>query len=492
MDRLRHEPGLDNRADHRGVILLVTLVILVILSTLAYTLCVQVAARRHRDQYVIDYCIARNACTSGLKLALASMSSLQFQLISRPNEPDFSDLFALPEPQYQMLLAQTAAQLTADGNGVPGRTLTEPIDRETLKKGTRQDAGTKSPAKDKDSKNKAAKKDATEKALQESAGKAALARDTNDVSKDINDVNDFGTGGPSATNPNSLQVRGPYGPPWPLATERTEVEIGSAKVTIEVEDENAKYPLGWAMLADEKRKPVAVAGWTTFCEWMGYTPQEIGVLNEDLAKIGKAKPFKTEFKQETNSAAAAAAAAAARSRITRPTPTTASTIARRTVPRKPVTVEEQIDDQNKEYARLLHSSLINRDLLARPSLASDTRKESALKYLGLWATRHVNINTAPRQVLEAALIFGSPADAPKIAEAIIETRRLKPVSDVNELKQAVPRYAGAIDDCRTFLTTQSTVFTIRVTAVSGVARVTAVAAVTKVGDKIQPIAIISD
>jgi len=32
------------------VILLITLVILVILSTLGYTLCAEVAARRHRDQ----------------------------------------------------------------------------------------------------------------------------------------------------------------------------------------------------------------------------------------------------------------------------------------------------------------------------------------------------------------------------------------------------------------------------------------------------------
>ena len=47
------------------MILLITLVILVILSTLGYTLCVQVAARRHRDQYVIDYSIARHACASG-------------------------------------------------------------------------------------------------------------------------------------------------------------------------------------------------------------------------------------------------------------------------------------------------------------------------------------------------------------------------------------------------------------------------------------------
>jgi hypothetical protein len=97
-----------------------------------------------------------------------------------------------------------------------------------------------------------------------------------------------------------------------------------------------------------------------------------------------------------------------------------------------------MDRQNKEYAKLLHSSIINKDLLSRPSIASDTRQESALKYLGLWATRNVNINSAPRQVLEAALTFGSAADAPKMAQEIIQRRQVKPVNDVNELKQAVP------------------------------------------------------
>jgi hypothetical protein len=483
---LLHRQSLDNRQDRRGVILLVTLVILVILSTLGYTLCVQVAARRHRDQYVIDYSIARNACTSGLKYALASMSSLQFQLISRPNEPDFSDVFALTEPQYQKLLDQVAAKLAADGSPAPEELAKDPMDRDSLKKGAKEDAGIKAPVKD--SKSKTAKKGLGKKAAQGASKKSlASARDVNGV--DVNDVNDLGLGSSSFATTKSLQIRGPYGPPWPLVAEPMEFEIGSAKVTIELEDENAKYPLGWVMTADEKRKPVAVAGWTTFCEWMGYTSEEVSLMNEDLAKIAKTKPFKTEFKQETENIEPPASV---KSRITRPPSGTSATVARRTASRKPVTVEEQIDRQNKEYAKLLHSSLINRDLLSRPSIASDTRKESAMKYLGIWATRHVNVNTAPRQVLEAALTFGSAADAPKIASAIIQQRRQKPVADVNELKQTVPRYASAIDDCKTFITAKSTVFTIRVTAVSGVAKVTAMAAVSKEGDKVQPIAVISD
>ena len=484
--------------DHRGVILLVTLVILVILATLGYTLCVQVAARRHRDQYVIDYSIARHACVSGLKYALASMNSLQFDLVSRPNEPDFSDLFALPEDQYQKLVDQLAAKLAADngealatsgekpgakdaqkpGDGNAGKTA---ADRDSLKKTAQDNAGAK--AAGKDSETKTAQKNLAKKSTKGSVRKsAARGGDVND----INDVNDWGTTGGSSPVRSRPQIRGPYGPPWPLVTEPMEFEIGPAKVKIEVEDENAKYPLGWAMLADEKLKPIAVAGWMTFCEWMGYTPAEISAMNEDLAKIGKTKPFKTEFKPETENVPIPASA---KDKITRPT---TAAVARRTASKKPVTVEEQIDRQNTEYAKLMHSSLINRDLLSRPSIASDTRQESALKYLGLWAARSVNVNTAPRQVLEAALTFGSTADAPKIAQAIIQHRRDKPIADVNELKQTVSQYSSAIDDCRTFLTAKSTVFTIRVTAISGVATVTAVAAVNKEGDKVQPIAVISE
>jgi len=115
-----------------------------------------------------------------------------------------------------------------------------------------------------------------------------------------------------------------------------------------------------------------------------------------------------------------------------------------------------------------------------------------MKYLGLWAARKVNVNSAPRHVLEAALAFGSVADAPKIAEAIIQQRREKPFTDIEELKTNVFEYSDSIDKCKDFLTTVSTDFVIRATATSGVATVTAVAAIVKEGDKVKEIGVISD
>lgn len=425
------------------MILLITLVILVILSTLGYTLSVRVAARRHRDQYLIDCCVARNACVSGVKYALASMDNLDFALVSRPNEPDFSDVFALTEPEYQKLLAQMERYLAESRLADPN---------------------------------------VGEKPVKETAsGNKNRSADTNETGTDAPGLPGGGQ---------KVEIPGPYGSRWPLVTEPVKFEIGTAKVTIEIEDENAKYPLGWVLLADDKQREAAGVGWTTFCEWMGYSSEEIADLNRDLAAIAKAKRFKTEFKEEKTDVPVEADP---RARPTRSTPkATSAAAARRTTGKKTVTVAEQIQQQNTEFATLFHSSLLNTALLSRPSIASDSRQESAMKYLGLWSARHVNINTAPRNVLEAAVSFGSVMHAPKIAETIIQQRKIKPVEDVNEIKQAMLGYSDSIEKCRDYLTTASTVFTIRVTAVSGAAQATAVAAVGKEGDKIKQIAVICD
>lgn len=416
------------------MILLITLVILVILSTLGYTLSVRVAARRHRDQYIIDYGIARHACASGMKYALASAATMEFNLISRPNEPDFSDVFALSEEEYQKLLLQMeqylAEQRLADAND-PRRA---------------------------------------------KAADDALLRDANERDSETTAVSVH------------TEIPGPYGSPWPLATEPVELEVGSARVTIEIEDENAKYPLGWAVLADEKLRDKAGAGWTNFCEWMGYSSQEISELNKDLTAIGAAKPFKLEFKVET--AAPAAAPTVTRGRTSRTT--AASAPARRTVGKKPISIQEQIRTQDTEFSKLFHSSMLNSALLSRPSIESDSRKESAMKYLGIWGTRHVNINTAPRHVLEGALAFGSVVHAPKIADAIIQQRKIAPIADVNEVRKVVLGYSDVIEEARDYLVTSSTVFTIRVTAVSGAAKATAIAGVSREGGKLQPVAVICD
>ena len=80
----------------------------------------------------------------------------------------------------------------------------------------------------------------------------------------------------------------------------------------------------------------------------------------------------------------------------------------------------------------------------------------------------------------------------RIAEEIIQRRKVQPFSDVEEVKKSLIRYSDAIEKCKEFITTTSTVFTVKVTAVSGVARKVILAGVTKEGPKVKTIAVISD
>ena len=432
-----HRQGENNDPFRSGVVLLITLVILVILATLGYTLSARVAARRHRDQYMIDYGQARYACASALKYALASAGNLEPELISRPNDPDFSDVFAMSELEYQELLIEYGLSTEAGGEDL--------------------DIG--------------------------------LAGGDDSYWGDTNDSNDFGFDRTNASEAELPTIRGPYGPPWPLVDSPLEFEIGSARVKIEIEDENAKYPLGWALIDDEKLQPLADVGFVTFCEWMAYGDKEIRSLREDLTRIGEIRTFKTEFKPVTQTVKPTKSSVRSRASSTRSSKTP---VRRTATQKKTISAVDQIAQQSTAFAKLFHSSFVDAELLSRPSVVAENRKESAMKYLGLWAARKVNVNSAPRHVLEAALTFGSVADAPKIAEAIIQQRREKPFTDIEELKTNVFEYSDSIEKCKDFLTTASTDFLIRATATSGVATVTAVAAVVKEGDKVKEIGVISD
>jgi hypothetical protein len=433
-------------------VLLITLVILVVLSTLGYTLSSRVAAKRHRDQYIVDYTKARYGCDSAVKYALATLEEISVQLISRPNEPDFSDLFILSEAEYQELLEYWALESQLAGTD-GDKSFNGMIDINNFN----------------------------------------VLGDIGDAN-DIDDVNNSGLdeiGFADFNDFSSLTIRGPYGPPWPLVTEPAEFEVGSTKVRIEIEDENAKYPLGWTLLSDRQVQREAEIGFEIFSELMGLDAEQTASLKEQLNKINEIKPFKLDFKPitrivktpiqpRTPIGRSGSIQSRSRSSNIRRTPQTRTS-------RKAISVTQQIAEQTAHFAKLFHSSLIDTEVLARPYI--EGRKESALKYMGMWGSRKVNINTAPRHVLEAAFIFGG--DQVEIAQEIIQRRQIEPFSDIEDLKRELFRYAGSIAKCEKYITTVSTSFTIKVTAVSGVAKASSVIAITKEGNKVQRVAVIN-
>ena len=429
----------NNSRSRPGIVLLVTLVLLVVLSTLGYTLSTRVAAQRHRDQYIIDYSSARYGCDSAVKYALATLEDIDPQLISRPNEPDFSDLFCLSEVEYQEILEQWRIenQMTTFNNGESFNDMIGITDVDEL----------------------------------------------DDIASDEFGIDGFDGYG-------SLTISGPYGPPWPFVAEPVEFEVGSAKVRIEIEDENAKYPLGWALLKDGKVKREAEAGFETFCEMTGLDAEQIDTLKTELNEIGKIKLFAVEFKPTTRTTRTLIKTAAGRSSTSKSSSKSSTSKTPRTrVTRKTVKVDEQISEQIAHFAEIFHSSLIDTEALAVPTIVSSSRKESPLKYMGMWGSMKVNINTAPRHVLEAAFIFGG--DEVKIAEEIIQQRRIETFADIKDLKTKLFRYSDAIGRCENYITTVSRFFTIKVTAVSGVAKASSVIAITKDGTKVKRIAVIN-
>lgn len=411
-----------------GVVLLVTLVLLVVLATLGYTFSDRVASQRHRDQYIIDYSNARYGCDSAVKYALASMEGLEPELVSRPNEPDFSDLFALDEVGIQELLEQWNMESKS-----------RPLN--------------------------------SNKNFDDKSSTNSIGRDKSGM----DELSGF----------DSIVIRGPYGPPWPFVTEPVEFEIGSANVRIEVEDENAKYPLGWEMMNNPELERETEAGFVTFCEMVGMNFMQIDSLKEQLKRIGEIRPFAISFKTITKTvrtpvSPTVSKTSKSRTSRTRRTPR----ITRTTVP-----VSKQISEQTTHFAKMFHSSLIDIEPLEQPTIVVGDRKEYPLKYMGLWGTRQVNINTAPRPVLEAAFIFGG--NQVEIAEEIIQQRQQEPFANIDDLKEKLSRYSESIGMCEEFITTESNYFTIKITSTSGVASASSLIAITKEGDKVTRIAVIN-
>ncbi len=445
---------LDNFQRNRGVVLMVVLVLLMALSIMGYILSMRVMAHRRRTQYMVDYQVCRYACDSGIKYALAIMNDLNdVDLIPRPNEPDFSDIFALDEVEYRDMLANWAETMTV----------------EQAKKYRKQQKQTRNKNSDVNDMNDVDSLDDYDEEL-DYESLLSFAADAN-LGYDPND-------------PNLLQVPGPYGPPWPLVNKQAVFEIGDATVTVEVHDENAKYPISWLLLDDEDIERQIQVGFENFCEWMDVNSTVKDDLYDDLDQLNEIKQFKLKFegikvskKQKVKSSSRRSSRSRRRSRRTRT---------------RTVTVTMPATLHLTNFARLYHSAIIDTEPLAKPIIETDERVESALKYISLWPTTQVNINTAPRNVLESALAFGGISDAVPLADEIIRYRQTEPFSDSNDIRQKIYRYSDAVNKCRKYIVTDSDFFTIRVTASSGMARASAIVAVRKNGKKMERIAVLTD
>jgi len=298
-------------------------------------------------------------------------------------------------------------------------------------------------------------------------------------------------------DPNDIQVPGPYGPAWPYVIEPIDLQIGSAAVTITVEDENAKMPLSWAITNREAVNKQAEVALTIFCDWMGMDTAGREALQDQLEELHKRKAFELNPSpillpaQARTATPAPAAAPQQAGRIT----TTRTTAAQRRQQAQQQQSQTQQTQQRPavahatDFAKLFHSSLLDRQTLARPVEHTALPDQSPLKYLAMWGSQRINVNTAPRHVLEAALSFGT-GDPTELVDRIIQKRQQKPIKTIDELKDAFYGDSTAIERAKDYLTTTSNFFLIRVVSQSGNARVSAVATVIKEGRNVERLAIL--
>jgi len=459
----KKQSGIKNR---RAVTLILTLVVLVVLSTILAALAVRLGTLKHRRQYMIDYQVSRYACDSGIKYAMAMAQNINLELLNRDGLVDFSDIFTLDEDEYSELLSEWAQEISIQ---------MELADLE-------EEAGDDPEADDKGRKLRDISKFIKKKPSWRRS-KDIEPNSTTDMFEDEDEYEED----PYYVDPNDVIVPGPYGPTWPGVVEPMEFEIGKSRVTIEIEDENAKMPLLWAITTDEKVARQSSDAIEIFCEWMQMDPCEIEKLATQLSDIGEIKEFDINAKPITITEKVTKKSSSRNTRRSRRRSRRSRRSRTKTTTKK--TTRPAVA-HTCDFARLLHSSMVDLEQLARPIPQTAGRYESALKYLAMWGSSKVNINTAPRHVLEAAFTFGG--DAAEIANEIVLKRQIEPFKDIDQLKEKLYGFSGEIDKAKAYITTASTFLSIRVTAWSGKAKTSSVAIIIKNGKKIKKIAIISN
>lgn len=430
------------RRRRSGVVLILTLLVLIVLATITYQLTVRLMDRRRADDYLIYYQGARYACDSGLKYALATTQIIDPKYADRTEAPDFSDLFGMTDEQIDEILRLWADQLN-DPNSLEeaGAETTEP-------NGGSDDL------------------------------LSLLGRLFGDEAAPA--IPEMFTGG-ALVEPSQLSIPGPYGPPWPLVSEPIEFEVGSAKVTITIEDENAKLPLIWMTSTDEQLKPVTQEVLRVFCAWYGLDDESVAEFRQKLEDAAQIKSFKFDLGPIVVPAGQGQTASAASTA----TPAT-SRAARMAAQQTAAPAARQPYRTYADYSKIMASTLVDTDWLTIPVIEGRSRLEYPLKYLAVWGSTTVNINTAPRHVLEAAFAYGGDAD--KLAEAVIAQRQEKPFENIDDLRKRNLTFSSQIQKCEKYITFKSDFFTIRIKATNGPATCMATAAVIKKGGNVTRLA----
>ena len=424
-----------------GIALIFALIILAVLATLGYSIATKLVSIKHRQNYIFDYYKATYACDSATRYGIREVENLKFSLQSRETMPDFSDIFATSEEAYELMLYDWA------------RAVDDIRYDEYLKYEQRINRG--------DTYAQAQNPEDEESQFRLQMLKA--------IGYGIDSY--FGIdfeGNFTPIDPNVLYVPGPYGHQFPYASQPMQIELGGAEVLITVEDENAKLPLVWAFMTDKDKQTEKKACFDTFFEWMGVDAATIEHLSRQFEDTAKIKPFEIGMEPATIETKEA---------VRTRTVTTDASGRRQSVFRtryRTKKVPRSVAGNNTDFSRLIEAN-IDTERLAFSFYPDGFADSAPIKHLALWGSDKININTAPRNVLEAALVFGGREV--DFADAVIIDRQIKPFEDIQDMKRRLYRFSDNIERVADLILFESEVFTIKVEAVSGTAKATSTTAI---------------
>jgi type II secretory pathway component PulK len=503
----------------RGIALFFLLGALVVLTVSTYALLSRISVRRHRLGYLVSYQKARYASSSAIRYALARLKDMPTTLIDRNGAPDYSDVFALDQESYNLLIEEWAMQLEdemyiedEDGNislnpwlAAAEQKTTQTQRRENIKAVHKARETVYKSIRDQGLSREDFLPEEINDMIAQTYQEQTNRPLTNDVFLSAMGSGTSGTEGLEGFSLESiipmqntadqfsqyeqaeppsweelirgLEIPGPYGPKWPLLTEPEIIDFADdCQIEIIIEDENAKLPVTLALLTDPQNDIEAEkqACFYTFFEWMGAQEEYILDFLDSTDKIAQTKTFDFNLKPI---------------RITERKPvTTTSSGGRKTTRYRTVTTNRSSYMHRMDYA-LLFENGIDKRMLSQDIAGWGLEGENALRYLGLWGSYKVNINTAPRHVLEAVFAFGGDGD--KIADLIINRRLEEPYKDIEQLSQEAYGYKESIDKVKEMLTTESILFTIRIKASCGSAVVESISTVIKARTTVRKIATVT-
>ncbi|AQQ72258.1 Type II secretory pathway, component PulK [Limihaloglobus sulfuriphilus] len=491
----------------RGIALFFLLGALIVLTVSTYALLSRMSVRRHRLGYLVSYQKARYASSSAIRYALARLKDMPTTLVDRSGAPDYSDVFALDQESYNLLIEEWAMQLEDqmyiedESGNISLNPWLAAAEKKTTQTRRRENIKAVHKAREtvyKDIRDQGlTRDDFLPEQINEMIADVYQQQTNRPLTADIlMETMDTGGNGGGGVNGNSLdsiiamqssgdlfsqyeqpeppsweelkrglEIPGPYGPQWPLLAEPEIMDFGDdCQVEITIEDENAKLPVTLALLDDPQNdiEPEKDACFYTFFEWMGAAEEDILDFLDSTDEIAQTKTFNFNLRPI---------------RITERKPvTTTSSSGRKTTRYRTVTTNRSSYMHRMDYALLFRNG-INKTALTEDIAGWGLKGENALKYLGLWGSYKVNINTAPRHVLEAVFAFGGDGD--KIADLIINRRLVEPYKELDELSEEAYGYKESIDKVKEMLTTESILFTIRIKASCGSAIVETVSTVIK-------------